>query len=218
VPDVARFRLAVAAWAAGGPGAPDAADAARAEAGRGLRTVVLVEGVSDRSAVEALAEQRGVDLPGRGACVVAMGGAMSAGRYLQVLGRPGLGLALRGLYDEAEEGHIRRGLERAGHGTGLDRPALAELGFHVCVTDLEDELIRALRPAGVERVLAAHGDLARFRVFQNQPAQRGRPVERQLHRFLGTTSGRKERYARLLVRALDPDRTPCPLARVLALL
>jgi hypothetical protein len=82
--------------------------------------------------------------------------------------------------------------------------------------DLEDELIRALGVAGVERVLAAENDLARFRAFQNQPAQRGRAVERQLRRFMGTISGRKARYARALVFALDSHRIPRPLDHLLA--
>jgi hypothetical protein len=33
---------------------------------------------------------------------------------------------------------------------------------------------------------------------------------------MGTTSGRKARYARSLVLALDPDRVPGPLDRLLA--
>jgi hypothetical protein len=107
-------------------------------------------------------------------------------------------------------------VEQAGFGHGLNRSAMESLGFYVCVSDLEDELIRALDAVGVERVLTAEEDLARFRVFQNQPAQRGRAVERQLHRFMGTTSGRKARYARKLVLALDPDRVPRPLDHLLA--
>ena len=38
----------------------------------------------------------------------------------------------------------------------------------------------------------------------------------QLHRFMGTRSGRKSQYARLLASALDPARVPRPLDRVLA--
>jgi len=210
---------------------------ARELADDGLTTVVLVEGVSDRSAVEALAELRHRDLAREGVCVVPIGGAMGVARFLGLFGRRGLnanevglnanevglnanevGLNanVRGLYDSAEEEHVRRGLERAGFGRGLDRSAIEALGFHVCVADLEDELIRALGVDGVEAVLAAEGDLARFRLFQNQPAQRGRAVERQLRRFLGTTSGRKARYARRLVLALDGTRVPRPLDRLLA--
>lgn len=69
--------------------------------------------------------------------------------------------------------------------------------------------------AGVEQVLAAENDLASFRTFQNQPAQRGRAVERQLRRFLGTSSGRKAQYARALIAALDFGRIPRPLDRLL---
>ena len=79
---------------------------------------------------------------------------------------------------------------------------------------LADDPTRALGVAGVERVLDAEKDLARFRLFQNQPAQRGRTVQRQLRRFMGTTSGRKARYARALTRALDADRVPWPLDQV----
>jgi len=86
----------------------------------------------------------------------------------------------------------------------------------VCDADLEDELIRALGVPGVESVLETPGDLRAFRTFQNQPAQRGRPVGRQLRRFMGTLSGRKSRYARALVQALDPERVPRPLDGVLA--
>ena len=54
-----------------------------------------------------------------------------------------------------------------------------------------------------------------LRILQRQPAQRGRTAEEQLHRFLGTRSGRKSIYARLLVEALDLDAVPAPLDAVL---
>ncbi|WCN83082.1 TOPRIM nucleotidyl transferase/hydrolase domain-containing protein [Micromonospora sp. LH3U1] len=209
-----RFRNSVRAWAAGGADAAAAATVARGLAGD-LRTVVLVEGFSDQCAVEALAERRDRDLAGEGVCVVPIGGAMGVARYLRLFGAQGLALTVRGLCDEAEEGFFRRGLEQAGFGGDLTRSAMEALGFHVCVTDLEDELIRALGSDGVEQVIDAERDLARFRTFQNQPAQRGRTIERQLRRFMGTMSGRKARYARALVRALDPSTIPRPLDQLL---
>jgi hypothetical protein len=39
----------------------------------------------------------------------------------------------------------------------------------------------------------------------------------RLRRFLGVRSGRKARYAALLIDALEPGRVPKPLAAVLAL-
>jgi hypothetical protein len=90
------------------------------------------------------------------------------------------------------------------------------LGFYVCVADLEDELIRCLGAAGVERVVEAQGELGSFRTFQQQPAWQGRSSQAQLRRFIGTHSGRKVRYARLLVDALDLTGVPRPLDRVLA--
>ncbi|MGE5830994.1 MAG: TOPRIM nucleotidyl transferase/hydrolase domain-containing protein [Micromonosporaceae bacterium] len=211
--DPQRLRATLATWAAGGPDAPSAAATVRGPAGAGLTTVVLVEGVSDLGAVETLAARHGRDLTREGVCVVPIGGAMAVGRYLHILG--GLAVEVRGLCDEAEEGFFRRGLAQAGHAGELSRAAMEALGFYVCVADLEDELIRALGVTGVERVLAGENDLARFRTFQNQPAQRGRAPVPQLRRFLGTTSGRKAHYARALVQAVDLDRVPRPLRHLL---
>jgi len=49
-----------------------------------------------------------------------------------------------------------------------------------------------------------------------QPAWRGRSPEEQLRRFFGTFGGRKIRSAPVLVEALDLDRVPDPLGRLLA--
>ena len=71
-------------------------------------------------------------------------------------------------------------------------------------------------PPRVEEVVEAHGDLGPFRTLQKQPEWRGRPVEDQLRRFMGSGGSRKIRYARLLVEALDLDAVPRPLDLVLA--
>jgi hypothetical protein len=47
------------------------------------------------------------------------------------------------------------------------------------------------------------------------PAWRSRAPEEQLRRFMGSGAGRKIRYARLLVDALDLDCVPRPLDGVL---
>lgn len=173
------------------------------------RAAILVEGWSDQAALEALARRRGLDLQAEGIVVVPIGGATNVQRFVEALGRRGLGVRLAGLCDVAELGHFRHALERAGiaAGAGTATDAAAH-GFHACDTDLEDELIRALGTAAIERVLDAEGELASFRRFQEQPAQRGRDVHAQLHRFLGTRAGRKVRYGALLVDALDLDRVP----------
>jgi hypothetical protein len=180
-----------------------------------VQTVVLVEGSSDQAALEALATRYGRDLGAEGVAVVPLGGATSIGRFLDVCGPPGLGLPLAGLCDIGEERHFRRHLERVGLGSGLTHARLEALGFHVCVADLEDELIRALGAEGVQQVIEARGEMRLFRTFQGQPAQRERPVEHQLRRFMGTHSGRKALYAQALVAHLDLDRVPRPLERLL---
>jgi hypothetical protein len=180
-----------------------------------MRTVVLVEGISDRRAVEALAERRGRDLAAEGVSAVPIGGAQAIGRFLAQFGPQGLDLRLAGLCDAGEEPEFRRGLERAGLGAGVDRADMEQLGFYVCDADLEDELIRALGADAVQEVVDAHGDLGPFRTLQKQPEWRGRPVEEQLRRFMGSGGRRKIRYARHLVEALDLDLMPRPLVSVL---
>ena len=183
---------------------------------RDTRAVVLVEGISDRVALEALAKRRGRDLDAEGISVVPIGGAQAIGRFLRLFGPEGLGLRLAGLCDAREESDFRRGLQRAGLGSDLTRDAMEALGFYVCVEDLEDELIRALGAASVEDVVHAHGDLGSFRTLQKQPAWQGRPKEEQLRRFMGSGGRRKIRYARFLVDALDLTQVPRPLELAIA--
>jgi hypothetical protein len=187
-------------------------------AGVDPQTVVLVEGASDQTALEALAARRGRDLAAEGVAVLPMGGARNIRRFLERFGPAGLDVRLAGLCDAGEEGEFRRGLERAGLGSNLGRVDMEALGFYVCVADLEDELIRCLGPAVVEQVVAAQGELGAFRTFQQQPAWQGRSSQEQLRRFIGTLSGRKVRYARLLVDALELTSVPRPLDRLLAYL
>jgi hypothetical protein len=149
--------------------------------------VVLVEGDSDRVAIETLARRLGLE----GIAVVPIGGAHAIGRYVdQFEGAPVVGLC-----DAGEAPIFRRALEHV----------------FVCDEDLEDELIRALGIERVQEVLAENGDLGSFRTLQKQAVWRDRPVRDQLRRFMGSGARRKIRYAALLVEALELDRVPAPL-------
>jgi hypothetical protein len=86
----------------------------------------------------------------------------------------------------------------------------------VCTLDMEDKLIRALGTDAVEPIIGAQGELKSLRTLQRQPAQRGRPAQDQLRRFMSGRSGNKHRYARLLVGAVDLNQVPRPLDGVLA--
>jgi hypothetical protein len=217
VNDKRRFHTPARQLADGGGGTPLVAAAAHALAtGAASRAVVLVEGVSDQVALEALAERCGRNLGAEGISILPMGGATNIRGFLDLFGSQGLDVRLAGLCDAGEEGDFRRALERAGLGSNLSRADMEALGFYVCVADLEDELIRALGAASVEEILDAQGELGSFRTFQMQPAWQGRATKEQLRRFMGSGAGRKIRYARLLVDALDLTRVPRPLERVLA--
>jgi hypothetical protein len=179
------------------------------------RVVVLVEGDSDAAALGALAERSGRDLRRERVHVMSAKGVTNFARLLHEIGTTLPDVEIVGLYDEAEERHVRSGLERAGHGVMATRDDIEARGFFVCSADLEDELIRALGVGAFERLLAAEGELTSFRRFQQMPQQRDRDHRAQLHRFLGTRSMRKIRYGRLLVGALAPDEVPAPLTRLL---
>ena len=157
--------------------------------------VVLVEGVSDRIAIETLAGRRAIRVADLGVAI---------GHFLEAVA-PESRVAV--LCDVGEEPAVARAIARS---------PVERLGLFVCDRDLEDELIRALGVDEVEALLEANGDLGPFRTLQKQAAWRGRPTDQQLRRFMGSGGSRKARYARILVDALDPARVPPPLAGALA--
>jgi hypothetical protein len=160
-----------------------------------VSAVVLVEGITDRIALEAVAAKLGRNLVAEGVEVVPIGGAQAIRRAFA----EHEGDRVVGLCDAPEERWFRRVLADA---------------TYVCVENLEDELIRALGAARVEEVVAGEGDLETFRNFQNQPAWRGRSTESQLLRWMHN-GDRHHRYPPLLIAALEPDELPRPLAGVL---
>ena len=163
------------------------------------RAVVLVEGESDRIALETLALRRGRELLAEGVEVVAIGGAQALGRTLAGYD----GVRVGGLYDIGEARAILRGLDRAG---------VAADGFFACDPDLEGELVRALGPERMLALVASRGQLGAFETYRKQPAKRAKPLEAQLHGWLHNW---KIRYAAALVDALELDRVPRRLEAVL---
>jgi hypothetical protein len=180
------------------------------------KAVVLVEGNSDRVALHALARRQGRDLLGEGVEVVAMNGITNTRSFVLRYGPRGLGVPLAGIYDAPEEDKVRHGLAQAGVVAALDPGGLSTLGFFSCSVDLEDELIRSLGVDAVEAVIEAAGETQSLRLLAGMPAQRGWTRTAVLRRFIGVRSGRKARYAELLVDVLEPGREPEPLTSVLA--
>ena len=171
-----------------------------------VRAVVIVEGGSDRVALETLAKRRGRDLAAEGVEIVSIGGAHAIRRYLERLKADASEVKLAGLVDAGQEEVFRRAVDHTGF----------EIDLYVCDSDLEDELIRAVGLESVEKVIELQGELRSLRSLQKQPAQRGRTTLQHVRRFISSHSGRKALYARLLVEALDLDRVPRPLDQVLS--
>ena len=179
------------------------------------RTLVLVEGESDANAARALATRVGCDPFSSRIDILPAGGVTNFARTLVSYLREQPGARVCGMYDVADEWHVRRALARA------DIPSAGEgsieaSGFYACVSDLEDELIRALGVPTVVRVVEEQAELDSFRRFQAMPQHRHSSTHQQLHRFLGTRASRKIRSAKALVEALDLGRLPRPLAHLAA--
>lgn len=159
-------------------------------------TVVLLEGKSDRIALEVIARRTGMVLPQ----IVVIGGAHAAARISAEVRQQLPHERIIGLVDAGE----RRAFEAA------------VTQIFVCDRDLEDELIRALGTDGALRVIEAQGELGSFRTLQKQPAQRDQSLLDQIRQMLNGRSGNKQRYAALFAEATPLDRIPAPLLDVLA--
>ena len=173
--------------------------------------VILVEGASDRVALELLAHRQGIGLDVLGIDIVDMGGATNARSYIDRY--TALGLRLGGLGDIAAASTFATALLK----TGLDRlmtvDEMREVGFHFCVVDLEDELIRALGSDQARAIVEDPLTPGTFASYQRQPAHRDVDLDTQLRGFV---TNWKSEYARLFVNALDLDKAPRPLIEVLA--
>ena len=76
----------------------------------GNQTVVLVEGISDQLALNALVGRLGWDAQAEGIAIVAMGGATNIGHFLDLLGPPRVNVQMAGLCDRGEEHRFQRAL------------------------------------------------------------------------------------------------------------
>jgi hypothetical protein len=180
-----------------------------------VRTIVIVEGETDRLALTTAARRVGRDLEAERILVAPIGGAHAIARFLTELRREQVDVEIAGLCDQAEEGIFRSALERAGYGRELSRNEMERLGFFVCEADLEDELIRAIGTEAIPRLTELQGDARAWLTFRGQPAWQARPMDQQFRRFIRSVSDRNARYIRALVDGLEPERLPPPLRRLL---
>ncbi|HKF19718.1 MAG TPA: TOPRIM nucleotidyl transferase/hydrolase domain-containing protein [Candidatus Dormibacteraeota bacterium] len=180
-----------------------------------MRTIVLVEGVTDELALMLAARRSGRDLEAEGVSVVPINGAHAISRFLQRLAAEEPRANLAGLYDEGEEEVIRAALERAGYGPCLDRSGLERVGFYACSADLEDELVRAAGVTILSTLIELEGDTQPWHTFRKQRAWQGRPVDQQFRRFIRSVSDRNSRYIRAIVETIDPSKLPRPLRLLL---
>lgn len=113
-------------------------------------TVILVEGESDRAAIEVVASRLGVELPAIVTINGASGARAAAARYRDE--------TLIGLVDANEQRQFEGFVPTA----------------FVCEPDLEGELVRALGIDGVLEVIDSQGELRRSVAFRSNPPSAGR--------------------------------------------
>jgi hypothetical protein len=181
-----------------------------------MRTIVIVEGATDKLALTFAARRLGRDIEAEDIAVTPMGGAHAITRFLAELAGEYSQVRIAGLCDEGEEGVFRTALERAGYGSNLSRNELERLGFFVCSADLEDELIRAVGAPAISRLAELEGDAQAWHTFQRQPAWQGQATDQQFRRFVRSVSDRNVRYIRAILEALEPSQLPPPLRLLLA--
>lgn len=174
----------------------------------GAERVILVEGISDQIAVEAVAERGGSSVAERGIVVVPMGGIHALPWHLRRTASMPPGTDVVGLYDVGEAAVVGRAF-------GCPMARITELGFHACIEDLEDELIAAVGRERAVGLIESQGDARPFRTLQRQDEWRDRPLGSQIRRFIGSGARRKLRYARVFGLELAPERVPLPLRAVL---
>jgi hypothetical protein len=180
-----------------------------------VRTIVLVEGITDELALTLAARRSGRDLEAEGVSIVALNGVHAISRFLRREAAEEPRANLAGLYDQGEEEVVRAALERAGYPPNLDRSGFERAGFFACSVDLEDELVRAAGATVLSGLIELEGDAQPWSTFQKQHAWRARPVEDQFRRFIRSQSGRNSRYIRAIVETIDPSNLPRPLRMLL---
>ncbi len=180
--------------------ATEAALAAAADA----TVVVLVEGISDQIAVDAMLarSERRLD---HDVVAVPIGGAQAVDNALARFTERD-DLTVLGLCDHAEANFFADAF--AAHGF--------DGNYFVCNPDLEAELIAAFEPHELEVIIAAQGELKSLRIMQKQAAWRERPFDEQVHRWIRARALRSSRYASVLIEAASKERLPPPLRELIA--
>lgn len=177
------------------------------------RAAILVEGDSDRFAIEAVARKKGRNLDADGISVVVMQGAGGIRPFLTLLGPSGLGVRLAGLCDANEVPQWSNALQTQGLIAAPGTTALEAAGFFVNDPDLEAVLIGAVGLQRVENLIASQADADAFERYRQQPAHAAKTRREQVHGFLHS-GGRQVVYAPLLVALLELPALPHSLGSV----
>jgi putative ATP-dependent endonuclease of OLD family len=162
------------------------------------KTLVVVEGPSDRLALFEVAAILDIDLDALGIVVLALDGAMWIKLATLVYGPPGLSVPLRGLVDADHEGKWQSALTAVGL-AAASRQDLKNHGFFVCDPDLEPVLVDALGVPTVEQVIANDGATSELQLLAQQPSYANASRRDQIVAFVKKD---KTRWAPLMAARL----------------
>lgn len=174
------------------------------------RSVLAVEGPSDRIMVDRVAELTGLDLDRLGVAVFDLDGAKLFPFAYEVFGPGGFDLKLTGLVDEDARGTWAAAV-------GIDPTHLEAAGYVVCDPDLEGVYIDTLGLDTVIAMLLASPQMTESSMLQSCQVSALGDVTRDL--LWEYCKGRKVPAALAIASALDPAQAAslAPLVAVLAL-
>lgn len=175
------------------------------------RCCALVEGLSDRLALLALAKRINRDLDAEGVSIVSLNGGGELGAFYDLLGPKGVDRKLVGLCDKDKEGDWIAALNARGHAL-KDAAGLEAAGYFVAQPDIEYELMNALG-AGIEAVLKGEKLWGRYQVLAQQPTKKGVAPSKLLHDFI---HDHNTTVVPAMVDAIDLGSMPRVLTEVLS--
>ena len=161
------------------------------------RTVLLVEGPSDRLLVRSAATRLGTDLDHLGCAVVVAHGAAGFHPLLKLFGPRGFGLHIFGLVDAAE-----LPIAAAALGVDPDETKLQAARFEVSHEDLEDECVRALGVPRHLELLVASGLFDRTPTVRQFGVTDSKDIDAA--RYLAWCRAKKLEVAAALASELEP--------------
>ena len=165
--------------------------------------VIFVEGKTDVTIVESVAQRLGYDLDRLGIAVAQVDGSGGFKMALRLFGPGGFAVPYAGLVDKAEASDVAGYLE-------VDEADITNFGFSICDADLEAECVRALGPQRHAELLCNSGYFAPAQICSANDVQDFQELTEG-----GYTDWCRKKKKALVAAALADTMTPEEVATIL---